>query len=135
MGNFKRFARTRSSGRERTEHSRRDANSFSREDAPKRFSRPSSDRAPRRFERESSDRNERRASLEMFEATCEKCKKRCEVPFRPNGSKPVYCSDCFRKNESFEPRRESSAPVAAPSMDLDQINRKLDRIIRLLEAK
>lgn len=32
---------------------------------------------------------------EMFQATCDQCGRECEVPFRPNGSKPVYCNNCF----------------------------------------
>ncbi len=32
---------------------------------------------------------------QMFQATCNKCGNKCEVPFRPSGGKPVYCSDCF----------------------------------------
>jgi len=34
---------------------------------------------------------------EMFSATCDSCGKEARVPFRPTGSKPVYCSDCFRR--------------------------------------
>lgn len=39
----------------------------------------------------------------MHKATCDKCKKECEVPFKPSGDKPVYCKDCFMKKreESF----------------------------------
>jgi CxxC-x17-CxxC domain-containing protein len=37
-----------------------------------------------------------RAEREMFSATCSSCGKEARVPFRPTGSKPVYCSDCFR---------------------------------------
>jgi CxxC-x17-CxxC domain-containing protein len=33
---------------------------------------------------------------EYFTATCSSCGKEARVPFRPNGTKPVYCSDCFR---------------------------------------
>ena len=36
-----------------------------------------------------------RDSREMFSATCASCGREAQVPFRPNGSKPVYCSDCF----------------------------------------
>ena len=36
-----------------------------------------------------------RAEREMFSATCSTCGREALVPFRPNGSKPVYCSDCF----------------------------------------
>ena len=33
---------------------------------------------------------------EMFSATCSSCGKDAQVPFKPSGSKPVYCSDCFQ---------------------------------------
>jgi len=33
----------------------------------------------------------------MHQAICSNCGKACEVPFRPTGDKPVYCSDCFGK--------------------------------------
>ena len=36
-----------------------------------------------------------RRPREMFEATCANCGSTASVPFRPSGSKPVYCSDCF----------------------------------------
>ncbi len=36
-----------------------------------------------------------RGPREMFSATCATCGREAQVPFRPNGSKPVYCSDCF----------------------------------------
>ena len=32
---------------------------------------------------------------EMFSATCSSCGREAQVPFRPSGAKPVYCSDCF----------------------------------------
>ena len=37
-----------------------------------------------------------RGPREMFAATCSRCGKETEVPFRPTNGKPVYCSDCFR---------------------------------------
>ena len=41
---------------------------------------------------------------EMFSATCSSCGREAQVPFRPTGSKPVYCSDCFgsqRQSRSY----------------------------------
>jgi len=31
----------------------------------------------------------------MHKVVCDECGKNCEVPFRPTGDKPVFCSDCF----------------------------------------
>lgn len=36
---------------------------------------------------------------EMHQATCADCGKSCEVPFRPSGTKPVYCSNCFKSKD------------------------------------
>ena len=37
-----------------------------------------------------------RGPREMFDAVCARCSKETQVPFRPTGARPVYCSDCFR---------------------------------------
>lgn len=42
-----------------------------------------------------------RGPREMFSATCASCGREAQVPFRPNGTKPVYCSDCFQKQRSY----------------------------------
>jgi len=36
------------------------------------------------------------APREMHDATCARCGNETQVPFRPTGARPVYCSDCFR---------------------------------------
>ncbi len=46
---------------------------------------------------------------ELHDAECNSCHKRCQVPFRPNGKKPVYCADCFSKNDSRD-SRDSQRP-------------------------
>jgi CxxC-x17-CxxC domain-containing protein len=48
-----------------------------------------------------NDRNDR---PEMHQATCASCGKPCEVPFRPNGSRPVLCRDCFQKEKGSDSR-------------------------------
>jgi len=59
----------------------------------------------------------------MHEVTCDKCHKRCEVPFLPTASKPVYCSDCFRKDGADSKSDKFGS-------EFEQINRKLDLIIK-----
>ncbi len=36
---------------------------------------------------------------QMFPAVCAECSKDTEVPFEPREGRPVYCSDCYRKNK------------------------------------
>lgn len=38
---------------------------------------------------------ERTGPREMFPVTCAACGRPTQVPFRPTGSKPVYCEACF----------------------------------------
>ncbi|HUT21824.1 MAG TPA: CxxC-x17-CxxC domain-containing protein [Candidatus Bipolaricaulota bacterium] len=35
----------------------------------------------------------------MHRAICSECGKNCEVPFKPMGGKPIFCSDCFSGRE------------------------------------
>jgi CxxC-x17-CxxC domain-containing protein len=93
-----------------------------------------------------------RRPVEMHKATCSTCSKPCEVPFRPDGSKPVLCSECFGKNRSDDrngverrdrfdrndrpqraPERKFDAPAAprGPSPDI----KALQLQVSTLEAK
>ena len=78
------------------------------------------------------NRGERKPS--MHDATCGKCGKPCQVPFKPFGGKPVFCRECFGGNES--PRNNFTAPAGsasgASSEQLAQIDAKLDKILLIL---
>ncbi|OGY45681.1 MAG: hypothetical protein A2731_00820 [Candidatus Buchananbacteria bacterium RIFCSPHIGHO2_01_FULL_39_8] len=81
----------------------------SRQSGPKNYGRP-------RFE-----------DKKMYEAVCSKCGKVCEVPFRPTGEKPVYCSDCFSKSKST-----SSKSPDQFRQQFEALNNKLDQILKAL---
>ncbi len=34
---------------------------------------------------------------EMHKAVCADCGQECEVPFKPDGTRPVYCRECYAK--------------------------------------
>ena len=80
-------------------------------------------------------RDSGRRNVEMHDAVCGKCGRQCQVPFRPTGDKPVFCSDCFRQNEgsgNFGSRNR--APQSGESSEqLKQMNAKLDKIILILQ--
>jgi CxxC-x17-CxxC domain-containing protein len=44
-----------------------------------------------------------REEREMHKATCADCNQECEVPFKPDPDRPVYCRECFQKHRP--PRR------------------------------
>ncbi|MFA5357840.1 MAG: CxxC-x17-CxxC domain-containing protein [archaeon] len=40
---------------------------------------------------------------EMHKVKCSDCGKETEVPFKPDGTRPVYCRDCYQNHK--KPRR------------------------------
>lgn len=90
---------------------------------------------------------------QMHHATCSECGQDCEVPFRPTGDRPVFCSNCFKSKgapvrsfapKSFEPafahsglrRGEGGGNTAGgvSKAQIDSLNVKLDKILTLLSA-
>ena len=76
---------------------------------------------------------------EMFDSVCSKCGKKCQLPFRPRGDKPVYCSACFETEGQTSPRFEkspkSSSSSGSPGVSQEQfrqLNTKLDKILSIL---
>ncbi len=79
-------------------------------------------------------------------AICDGCGASCEVPFVPNGKKPVYCRNCYKGKETttsfigqpFSKPTDFSA-AGAGSDDLKKqfsiLNTKLDRLISAIEAQ
>ena len=96
-------------------------------------------------------RREDRGPVTMTQATCDQCKKSCEVPFRPTAGKPVYCSDCFRNQggagQDRAPRRDFNDKPQAPrpsftvgseggndtKKQLELLNSKMDKLIASIE--
>ncbi len=86
----------------------------------------------------SSNNSERRSygrprfqDKKMFDATCDKCGKRFELPFKPTGSRPVYCSQCFERNNSSLGRDNNQA-TGQYKEQFDMLNSKLDKLIKAL---
>ena len=112
MGDFNRNFDRRRSGRSRGRDSGR-------------FDRGRSGGFDRR-DRGGDRRSERR---EMHSAVCDKCGKDCEVPFKPTEGKPIYCNDCFKDKS----REAGSGSGKQSNENFDQINKKLDEILKILE--
>lgn len=81
-----------------------------------------------------------RRDMAPCDAVCAKCGKDCQVPFKPTGDKPVYCSACFSAQRDSAPRsseRPSFAGSSTPSVSpeqFQQLNEKLDKILAILES-
>lgn len=111
------------------------------------YSKPRFPKKP--FNRGGSDRFQ--SDRQMHKANCSNCGNACEVPFRPNGKKPIFCSNCFVKDDAprstFAPKRDFAARPsfnAAPARDdrgmqelkreMQSINEKLSRMLSLMEV-
>lgn len=83
----------------------------------------------------------------LFKTTCAECGAPCEVPFRPNGSKPVLCNACFKKGGAGTGGRDfgekprfsrGPAPAGHDSAQIEarlaSLETKIDRILREIEA-
>lgn len=97
------------------------------------FSRDGRSGGGRNFGRRSfGDRGDR----QMHRAVCSNCGKDCEVPFKPTGSKPVFCSECFeKKGGGADSKRFADRSDRQPqnNAQLEAINSKLDTILAILE--
>ncbi|MEN9328001.1 MAG: hypothetical protein RI947_809 [Candidatus Parcubacteria bacterium] len=96
------------------------------------------------------DRDNRGSDRPMYQTVCSKCGRNCEVPFKPNGSKPVFCNDCFQNNKGSDYNRPESRPSERPNFSnhseqsgrnneqyqykqqFEALNAKLDKILRIL---
>ena len=93
-------------------------------------------------------------AFQKFDATCSNCGKKCQVPFRPDGAKPVYCKDCFgapraeMRKKTFSTRARptgsirpagAQAPEGKSIADLTRqiaaMNTKIDTMLKILETK
>jgi CxxC-x17-CxxC domain-containing protein len=91
--------------------------------------------------------------MKKYDAVCSTCGKRCEVPFRPESGRPVYCVECFGaphdahagNGGKFPSRDFSARPSYAPPVgggksvaDLERqigaMNTKIDTMLRILET-
>lgn len=92
--------------------------------------------------------NRGREDRQMFSAICDQCGAECELPFRPTGDKPVYCSNCFEKNggrdgsnrdfggnnRRFESRDTKDYTKDNTRAEIEAINQKLDKILAILNS-
>lgn len=74
---------------------------------------------------------------EKHKAVCSECGDNCELPFKPSGDKPVYCSTCFNKTK---PQKRDNSGTGHRSGSYEEevakqfeiVNLKLDKIMELL---
>lgn len=93
----------------------------------------------------SRDRRDSRRPL-LYDAVCDECGRDCQVPFKPSGGKPVYCSDCFEKKGGSDsnrsrgrrdfPRRSFGGDRSISQLveKIEVLNTRLDTIIDLLSS-
>ncbi len=87
-------------------------------------------RTSRNDSRSYSDRGDQRYEKQLFSAVCDECGDNCKVPFEPRNGNPVLCSNCFAGKKT-----DRKFDHTEKTVDLKEVNEKLDRIIALLTPK
>lgn len=90
-----------------------------------------------RFDRRDSNRSSF-GDKQMFKAICDKCQEECEVPFKPTGDKPVFCSNCFSKTDRGSERGNDGRGKSSSDQyqkQFEMLNNKLDTLIKILSPK
>ena len=116
----------------------------SRDDRGSRYSRD--DRGSRYSRDDRGSRYSRDNDREETTVTCADCGDQCTVPFVPRSNKPVYCSDCFRKNKPDDsgndrPSRDDRGSRYSRddrgsrySRDNSRSNRRSEKVLRKQES-
>ena len=93
-----------------------------------------------RRDNDRGDRGGDRERPDMHVATCSKCNASCKVPFRPNGKKPIYCSECFETEGNkgtdsrySSPRSDRSSSFEKPAYRSTPRNDN-DEVVKQLKA-
>ena len=106
----------------------RDKRSFEDFHKKRTSSRESNRRFNNRSNQDSDNYSRPRSDVRMTTVTCSSCGIRCEVPFKPKTSKPLFCDACFTQKDKSNSNRSSKR-------DFDIINEKLDKIMEALKIK
>ena len=88
------------------------------------------------------DSGRRDNDIEMTKVICASCNQECEIPFKPKTDKPVYCRDCYskegnggRSNGRSSRSFNGGSNSGISEKDLDQINEKLNKILKALKVE
>ncbi len=76
----------------------------------------------------------RRDVFQKFDAVCSNCGKACQVPFRPDGKKPVYCKDCFGAPREVlsKGKANEGKSTADLTRQIAAMNTKIDAMLKIL---
>jgi CxxC-x17-CxxC domain-containing protein len=60
----------------------------------------------------------------LYDAVCSQCKKKTKVVFEPDGSRPVYCKTCRKKNKKDDVVIEKAKPILFSSLRKNKEEKK-----------
>lgn len=92
------------------------------------------------FGRGGFDGNRDSFRSQMHDAVCDDCGRDCQVPFRPSGDKPIYCSDCFEKRGGNERSGDRGGDRSSKRSSYDRpsqpsvVNVDMSRLVKSVEA-
>ncbi|XLQ19839.1 MAG: CxxC-x17-CxxC domain-containing protein [Candidatus Moraniibacteriota bacterium] len=81
-----------------------------------------------------NDDNEESQKKDVYDATCAMCELNVQVPFKPDGDRPVFCKECFKDHQrtlakTKENTQQEQIPKKTPKKVAVKKEEKKDEII------
>jgi CxxC-x17-CxxC domain-containing protein len=81
---------------------------------------------------------DRKEVVQKFDAICSQCGRKCQVPFRPNGIRPVFCNNCFGAPHDAQDKKGSPSGEGRSTAELTRqiaaMNNKIDAMLKILQG-
>ena len=58
---------------------------------------------------------EKVAEKQFYEATCDTCGEKIQIPFKPDGTRPTFCKECFKDYQRVMERAKCDEPTRLPA--------------------
>jgi CxxC-x17-CxxC domain-containing protein len=84
------------------------------------------------FDRRNKNDRHRNIDREMYDVVCSKCGNDCQVPFKPQNDKPLFCNDCFGESKGS---RKSGGGCSDVAEQIKILNNKIDKLTEMLSPK
>lgn len=65
----------------------------------------------------------------LYDAVCDTCEAKIQVPFKPDGKRPTFCKDCLKEYQRIMAKAKENQHVSAPPQNQGEITRSVPKSV------